>query len=93
MQENDKTEFTRIKNFLETIYKKKLEDIFQTIDPEPLGIASLAQVHKAILKDGTPVAVKVQHDYISKQFKGDIMMVKLGCALAEIIFPDFKYKV
>ncbi len=93
MQENEKTEFPRIKKFLERIYKSKLEDIFLSVDPEPLGIASLAQVHKAYLKDGTPVAVKVQHDYISKQFKGDIIMVKLGCALAEIIFPDFKYKV
>lgn len=39
-------------------------DIFESIDPEPLGTASLAQVHKATLKDGTVLAVKVQHPYV-----------------------------
>lgn len=39
-------------------------DIFSDIDPEPLGAASLAQVHKAHLKDGSTVAIKVQHPYV-----------------------------
>jgi aarF domain-containing kinase len=39
-------------------------EIFSDIDKEPLGAASLAQVHKATLKDGTIVAVKVQHPYV-----------------------------
>lgn len=37
------------------------EEVFLSIDPEPLGTASLAQVHKAVLLDGRTVAVKVQH--------------------------------
>ena len=78
---------------MEHIYNRKLEDMFDRFDPIPIGNASLAQVHKAYLKDGTPVAVKVQHEYIKKQSKGDILLVKFGCALAEKIFPDFKYKV
>lgn len=39
-------------------------EIFSEIDKEPLGAASLAQVHRATLKDGTVVAVKVQHPYV-----------------------------
>jgi Predicted unusual protein kinase len=39
-------------------------EIFSDIEKEPLGAASLAQVHKATLKDGTVVAVKVQHPYV-----------------------------
>jgi aarF domain-containing kinase len=50
-------------NIKKIIYKKKLqpEEVFLSIDPEPLGTASLAQVHKAVLHDGRTVAVKVQH--------------------------------
>jgi ubiquinone biosynthesis protein len=37
------------------------ERVFRSIDPEPVGTASIAQVHRARLRDGTPVALKVRH--------------------------------
>lgn len=37
------------------------DEVFESVDPKPLGAASLAQVHKATLKDGRVVALKVQH--------------------------------
>lgn len=42
----------------------KIENIFLEFEKEPIASASIAQVHRAILKDGTPVAVKVQKPYI-----------------------------
>ena len=51
----------------------------------------MAQVHKAELKDGTRVAVKVQHPNIEFQCPGDILTVKIGIWFATIMFPDFKY--
>ncbi|CAI5522414.1 unnamed protein product [Closterium sp. Naga37s-1] len=39
----------------------KWTDVFARIDQEPLGSASIAQVHRAWLHDGRKVAVKVQH--------------------------------
>jgi aarF domain-containing kinase len=66
--------------------------IFSSIEPIPLGSASLAQVHKGYLLDGTPVAIKVQHEHIPNYLKGDIFTVRLGCYIAEKLFPDFKYK-
>jgi predicted unusual protein kinase regulating ubiquinone biosynthesis (AarF/ABC1/UbiB family) len=49
-----------LKVVLERTYKNDLLDIFKHIEKEPLGSASLAQVHKGYLKDGTPVAIKVK---------------------------------
>ena len=38
----------------------KIENIFEEIDKEPISAASLGQVHKAKLKSGEEVAVKIQ---------------------------------
>lgn len=40
----------------------------------PVASASIAQVHKAILHDGTEVAVKIQKPNIRRQFGYDMMM-------------------
>lgn len=50
-----------------------LDDIFAFIDPVPLASASIAQVHKATLKDGRQVALKIQ-----KPDVGAIMQTDLG---------------
>ena len=91
-QECPTSDIQTIKKVLEKNYNKPIDQVFKSFDDEPLGSASLAQVHKGYLHDGTPVAIKVQHPYIQYHCPGDIAMVKLGCAAAEIFFPEFKYK-
>ena len=39
----------------------QVHELFESFEEEPIGTASLAQVHRAKLKDGRTVAVKVQH--------------------------------
>ena len=53
-------------------------EIFSEISPEPLGVASLAQVHKAKLKDGSVVAVKVQHPYVLGNSIVDLKTMEVG---------------
>jgi ubiquinone biosynthesis protein len=53
------SDFESIKKTLIREYGRPLEEIFSEIDPVPIGSASLAQVHKAKLLDGTKVAIKV----------------------------------
>ncbi|RHY79612.1 hypothetical protein DYB30_011834 [Aphanomyces astaci] len=62
---------------------KPIGALFQSIDPTPLGAASIGQVHKAILLDGTTVVVKVQYPEAEKHFRNDIGTIKSFCALAQ----------
>ena len=53
-----------------------IEAHFASIDPEPLGTASLAQAHAARLKDGTPVVVKVLHEGVEHSVDTDLGALK-----------------
>lgn len=68
------------------------EEIFESFDPEPLGTASLAQVHKAVLKDGTCIAVKVQHPYVQGNAKVDLKTMEYLVKLMSFAFPEFKFQ-
>jgi aarF domain-containing kinase len=47
-------------------------DFIKQIDSEPIGAASLAQVHKAVLTDGSSAAIKIQYPELYKQYDLDI---------------------
>lgn len=67
-------------------------EIFESIDPDPLGTASLAQVHKATLKDGSTVAVKVQHPYVQGNSRVDMKTMEYLVKIMSIVFPEFKFQ-
>jgi predicted unusual protein kinase regulating ubiquinone biosynthesis (AarF/ABC1/UbiB family) len=48
------------------------EALFREFDLKPLAAASLGQVHRAVLHDGRPVAVKVQYPGIAETLAGDM---------------------
>ena len=54
-----------------------MNDLFTSFEDEPLGAASLAQVHKAVLKDGRTVAVKVQHRHVKTRAAVDIATMEV----------------
>jgi len=49
-----------------------LLELFESWDEEPFASASIGQVHRARLHDGTPVAVKVQHPDIARAVESDL---------------------
>lgn len=67
-----------------------ISDTFQEFDQHPLGVASLAQVHSAVLKDGKKVAVKIQHPHLEYYTEFDIAVCKNIIKLAKYAFPNFK---
>lgn len=53
----------------------RLSAVFIDVDPEPLGSASMAQVHRATLRDGRVVAAKVQRPGIRSQILEDMDVI------------------
>jgi predicted unusual protein kinase regulating ubiquinone biosynthesis (AarF/ABC1/UbiB family) len=54
-----------------TSMKRFPEDVYATFEEEPFAAASLGQVHRAALADGTPLAVKIQYPGIRDAIKSD----------------------
>ncbi len=52
-----------------------VETLFRSFDPEPVGAASMAQVHAAVMPDGAKVAVKVQRPDIEKVIELDLAIL------------------
>ncbi|XP_042878501.1 aarF domain-containing protein kinase 1-like isoform X1 [Penaeus japonicus] len=68
------------------------KELFVEFDPNPLGAASLAQVHRAKLTDGREVAVKVQHPSVKAHADVDMKGMELLVNVVGHIFPDFSFK-
>ena len=66
------TPWSLIREVLTRELGREPEQVFLTIDPQPLAAASLAQVHAAILPDGQEVVVKVQRPGISAVIETDL---------------------
>jgi len=70
---------------------KEPEELFAEFDPKPLGSASLAQVHRAVLFSGEEVAVKVQHKYVKRHSFVDIWTCDVLVRTVKILFPQFEF--
>jgi predicted unusual protein kinase regulating ubiquinone biosynthesis (AarF/ABC1/UbiB family) len=64
--------FQNIKPFIEKELKKGIDEVFQEFDEIAVAAASLAQVHRAVLKDGTEVAVKILRPRIEELAQADL---------------------
>jgi ubiquinone biosynthesis protein len=61
---------------------------FSSIEEIPVASASIAQVHRAFLTDGTPVAIKVQRPGISEIIETDISILQSLAERLEVVFPE-----
>ena len=72
----DPVPFGTVRDCLKAEYRRPMEDVFEWVDEEPLGSASLAQVHRARLKTGEEVAVKVQRPGAQQIMAQDIDIMR-----------------
>jgi predicted unusual protein kinase regulating ubiquinone biosynthesis (AarF/ABC1/UbiB family) len=68
--------YEQVEAIVEEDLGKKIEKLYRNFDPIPLAAASLGQVHKAQLKTGEEVVVKVQRPGLKKLFEIDLAILK-----------------
>ena len=71
---------------IEEDFKRPINRIFKDFDPKPTASASIGQVHKAKLHDGTVVVVKVQRPNAKNDFQTDLKLFK---RIAKLITKKF----
>lgn len=89
-----------IQKMFELDYGYSINDVFEEFDWDPLGVASLAQVHKARLKkehhtdDASDdwVAVKFQHPRLDEFCRIDLQTVSFIIGTIKRMFPDFGFE-
>jgi ubiquinone biosynthesis protein len=75
---------------LERVYGRPIDQVFVEFDLQPVASASVAQVHFATLKEGTPAAVKVLRPGISAVIGHDLALMYSAAALVEWLWRDGK---
>ena len=66
----------KAREIIEAELRAKIEDIFDSFEDTPVAAASLGQVHRARLKTGQPVAVKVQRPGLAAHIEFDINVLR-----------------
>ncbi len=74
--------FEQVQNALEEELGQRCAEVID-LDPEPLGAASLAQVHRASLRSGRQVVLKVQRPGLDRLFRLDLDVMQQVAAVLQ----------
>jgi ubiquinone biosynthesis protein len=83
-------EFSVVKKAIEDALGESIETVFESLDEEPLGTASIGVVHRAVLKSGEEVVVKLRRPQIEKVIQTDFSILGYLATQAEKISDDVK---
>src|ERR671919_930201 len=82
----------KVRSVLEEEYEDRPERVFAEIEEEAFAAASIGQVHRATLRDGTRVAVKVQYPGIADALESDVANAGILVRLAKVLAPGLDAK-
>jgi predicted unusual protein kinase regulating ubiquinone biosynthesis (AarF/ABC1/UbiB family) len=82
----------KVRAVLEEEYDESPERVFGSIEEEAFAAASIGQVHRATLHDGTPVAVKIQYPGIADALESDVANAGILVRLARVLAPGLDAK-
>ncbi|MCG8378968.1 MAG: ubiquinone biosynthesis regulatory protein kinase UbiB [Proteobacteria bacterium] len=78
------------RKIIEDAYERNLDEVFLEFDETPLASASVAQVHRAVLKDGREFIIKVIRPDIEQLIRKDLGLLHLLAEKAEKYYPKGK---
>lgn len=84
--------FAEAKAIVESELDCQLDQCFAFFDQESIASASIGQVHRAGLKDGRVVAVKVQRSNLVKTVKQDLALMHFVLCLIKVVKPKSDWK-
>jgi len=82
--------FEQVEKIIQKEFGRPIETLFKSFEKKAFAAASLAQVHRAVLKDGTQAAVKVQRPNVEETIKKDIHILFFLAFLLEKYIPESK---
>lgn len=83
--------FSQVKEILKNELGEEPEVLFSFLDPQPLAAASIAQVHKAIVREsGDRIVLKIQRPGINKTIQTDIQILYRLASALEKVREDFR---
>ncbi len=84
-------DFSYIEKIIEESYGKPKEEIFKYVAEKPLGSASIAQVHRAILKTGEEIVLKIKKPGIDHIIELDTAILYNIAMIIEKRIPELEY--
>ncbi|MGP5063990.1 ABC1 kinase family protein [Psychrobacter celer] len=77
--------YTQIRAQIERELKAPVAELFSEFEETPFAAASIGQVHKAILKSGQRVVVKVQYPNVDENCDSDLKQVRIALKIAGVL--------
>lgn len=86
-----KVPFPEIQKRLQEELGDKVSELFLSIEESPIAAASIAQVHAARLRNGTPVVLKIVRPGVEETIESDMDILMELAALTEKYFRELGY--
>jgi aarF domain-containing kinase len=83
-----KTSYSAIRKIIQDDLGQPISALYKYVDPVPLASASVAQVHRAMLKNGTEVVIKVRKPGVDSTLEADLGFLLIASKIIEFLNPS-----